>query len=94
MRGHIIAEERFLHQGKDHHLYVSRIEHAELEYRFEVRQVLPEEGRALPEFEKIIDFSAQLRACPNTTIDQLICAEITAIKHTILEEDRIHVHDP
>ena len=56
MRGHIIAEDRFLHQGVDHHVFVTGIESMENEYRFEVRRIPP--GRAEPEteFEKTIDF--------------------------------------
>ena len=46
MRGHIIAEDRFLHQGIDHHLFVTQADGAEHEYRFEVRRVAPGADRA------------------------------------------------
>lgn len=94
MRGHIIVEDRFLHQGIDHHLFVTASDGAEHEYRFEVRCIPP--GKDEPEsvFEKTEDLSAQLARCPNTTIDQLINAEVSAIKHTINIEEEIHAHDP
>jgi len=94
MRGHIIVEDRFLHQGIDHHLFVADIEGAEHEYRFEVRRIQP--GRAEPEtiFEKTEDLSGQLVQCPNTTIDQLIAAELRAIKKAVTDEEKAHAHDP
>ncbi len=95
MRGHIIAEDHFLHQGIDHHLLVTASDDVEYEYRFEVRCVPP--GGAHPEiiFEKAEDLSGQLARCPNTTIDQLIDAELRAVKHSVTtEETEIHAHDP
>ncbi|MBT8042686.1 MAG: hypothetical protein KJN98_05915 [Pontiella sp.] len=94
MRGHIIVEDRFLHQGTEHHLFVSHIEGAEHEYRFEVRRLVP--GAEKPEtvFEKTEDLAQQLAQCPNTTIDQLITAEMNAIKNAVNAEEDIHAHDP
>jgi hypothetical protein len=94
MRGHIIAEEQFLHQAIEHHLFVTAIEGAKNEYRFEVRRIPP--GRDEPEtiFEKIENLSGQLAQCPNTTIDQLINAELCTIKKAVSSEEDIHAHDP
>ena len=94
MRGHIIAEDHFLHQGVDHHLFVTSIEHAEHEHRFEVRRILPGNDMPETEFEKTVDFSALLSQCANTTIDQLIEAELVAIKRSVKAEEEIHAHDP
>ena len=60
MRGHIIAEDRFLHQGIDHHMFVTGIDNTENEYRFEVRRILPGGDQPETEFEKTLDFSARL----------------------------------
>ncbi len=95
MRGHIIAEDRFLHQGIDHHVFVTASDGIDYEYRFEVRRTAP--GTAHPEtiFEKTEDLSRLLKQCPNTTVDQLITAELQAVKRTVTgEEDEIHAHDP
>jgi len=94
MRGHIIAETQFLHQGIDHHAFVTAIENAENEYRFEVRRVAP--GGDHPEtiYEKIVDLSHELTQCPNTTIDQLINAELDTIRQKVNAEEDIHAHDP
>ena len=94
MRGHIIVEDTFLHQGIDHHLFVAAIEGAENEFRFEVRRIQP--GGTQPEtiFEKTEDMSLQLAQCPNTTIDQLINAELRAIKKSVNSEEDLHANDP
>ena len=94
MRGHIIVEDRFLHQGTEHHLFVSQIEGVEYEYRFEVRCLLPGTDQHETVFEKTEDLSRQLAQCPNTTIDQLIMAEVRAIRNTVNREEDIHAHDP
>lgn len=94
MRGHIVVEERFLHQGIDHHLFVTGIEHAENEYRFEVRRTLPGADAPTTEFEKTIDFSARLAESKETSADQLIAAEIQSIKKQVNDEEDIHAHDP
>ncbi len=94
MRGHIIAETQFLHQGIDHHLFVTAIENAEHEYRFEVRRIAPGADHPETVFEKVVDLSAELAQCPNTTIDQLINAELSSIKHEVNIEEDIHAHDP
>lgn len=94
MIGHIIEEERFLHQGIDHHLFVTRSEENENEFRFEVRRIPPGGDHQETLFEKIVDLSAELAQCPNTTMDQLITAELESIKHDVLVEEDIHAHDP
>lgn len=94
MRGHIIAEDRFLHQGIDHHLFVTTSDGAMHEFRFEIRRIQP--GGTQPEtiFEKTEDLSGQLAQCPNTTIDQLITAEMAAVKRAVFDDEDRHVHDP
>ena len=94
MRGHIIAEMQFLHQGIDHHAFVTAIENAANEYRFEVRRVAPGEVHPETIYEKIVDLSHDLANCPNTTIDQLINAELNSIKQQVNAEEDIHAHDP
>jgi hypothetical protein len=94
MRGHIIVEDRFMHQGIDHHLFVTASDGAEHEYRFEVRRTAP--GGDHPEtiFEKTENLASLLATCPNTTIDQLITAELQAIRKNVNEEEDIHANDP
>lgn len=94
MRGHIIAEDRFMHQGIDHHLFVTQADSTEHEYRFEVRRTAPGDDRAETVFEKTEDLSALLAQCPNTTIDQLINAELRAIKKSVSTEEDLHANDP
>lgn len=94
MRGHIIAEKQFLHQGIDHHVFVTAIENAEYEYRFEVRRIAPGGDRPETIYERVVDLSSELAKCPNTTIDQLIEAELDGIQREVNAEEDIHVHDP
>ena len=94
MRGHIIAEDRFLHQGIDHCLFVTGIEEAGHEYRFEVRCIPPGGEHSETEYEKIIDFSPRLAQNPGISIDELIKAELQAIKKSVIDEEDIHAHDP
>ena len=95
MRAHIIAEDRFLHQNIDHHLFVTAADGAEHEYRFEVRRTAPGTDHPESVFEKTENLSPLLGRCPNTTIDQLITAEMQAVKNSVTsEEDEIHAHDP
>ena len=94
MRGHIIAEDRFLHQGTDHHLFVTGINDAEYEYRFEVRRIPPGSDQYETEFEKTVDFSSQLAKAPGTSVEELIQAEIQAIRQSVNDEEDIHAHDP
>mgnify|MGYP006311789009 CR=1 FL=1 len=94
MRGHIIAEYDFLHQGMEHHLYVTGAEGAENEFRFEVRRI-PHGGiEPETEYERVVDFTKLLAQCPNTTLDQLIQAEVNSIRHEVFAEEQIHAHDP
>ena len=94
MRGHIVAEDRFLHQGIGHHVFVTGIEDAENEYRFEVRRTPPGGDHPETEFEKTIDFSTRLAQAPGTTVEQLIHAELLSIKKAVNDEEDIHAHDP
>ena len=94
MRGHIIHEERFLHQGIDHHLFVTQADGAEHEYRFEVRQLVPGSDQHKTVFEKTEDFAPTLRKGA-LTAEQLIESKLAAIKQTVTaEEDDLHAHDP
>lgn len=90
MRGRIIAEERFLHQGIDHHLFVTGIEGARHQYRFEVRRILPGHEEPATEFEKTVDFSDR----PDGPIEELLQAELRAIKQAVTDEEALHAHDP
>ena len=94
MRGHIIAEDRFLHQGVDHRLYVTVSDGAECEYRFEVRRIPAGGDHQEVLFEKTEDLSQQLAQCPNTTIDQLIHAEMAAVRKAVFAEEELHANDP
>jgi hypothetical protein len=94
MRAHVIAEDQFLHQGIDHHAFVSAIENAEHEYRFEVRRIAPGADHQTTVYERVVDLSAELARCPNTTIDQLIAAELAHIRHQVTSEEDLHAHDP
>ena len=94
MRGHIVAEDRFLHQGIDHHLFVTQIENEENEYRFEVTRIPP--GGATPEtvFEKLVDFSSRLKQGRDLTLEQLIAAELSSVRDAVFADEDIHAHDP
>jgi hypothetical protein len=94
MRGHIVVEHRFLHHGAVYHQFVTANDGAEHEYRFEMRRVQPGSDHSESIFEKTEDLSGQLALCPGTTIDQLIDAELRAIKHVVMVEEDIHTHDP
>ncbi len=92
MRGHIIAEDKFMHQGIDHHLFVTQADGAENEYRFEVRRIAP--GADHPEtiYEKTEDFSKWL--AKKNDIGELLCDELTLIKKEVFAEEDLHAHDP
>ncbi len=94
MRGHIIAEDRFLHQGIDHHLFVTQADGAEHEYRFEVRRVAP--GADHPEtiYEKTEDLSSRVDREPAIEIGEVLCAELGVIKKAIFDEEDLHANDP
>jgi len=94
MRGHIIAEDRFLHQGIDHHLFVTGIDDAEHEYRFEVRRILPGTDQPETVFEKTEDLSIPLAQNTGASVDQLIDAELRAIKKSVTDEEIIYANDP
>ncbi len=92
MRGHIIAEDKFMHQNIDHHLFVTQADGAENEYRFEVRRVAPGADHAETIYEKIEDFSKWVAR--KNDIGELICDEITLIKNRIFAEEDLHANDP
>ncbi|MDF7807424.1 hypothetical protein P4E94_08240 [Pontiellaceae bacterium B12219] len=94
MRGHIITEDRFLHQGIDHHLFVTKADGAENEYRFEIRCIPP--GAEQPEtiYEKTEDFSAWINTDPTTVIGELLCEEMSTIKQKIFAEEALRANDP
>lgn len=94
MVGHIIVEDRFLHQGIDHHLFVTRSESNGNEFRFEVRCIPPGKSEFESIYERIVDFTAMLAHCPNTTVDQLIDAELTSVRLEVFAEEAPHAHDP
>lgn len=94
MRGHIIAEDRFLHQGMDHHLFITQADGAENEYRFEVLRMKPGNDRPKTIYEKTEDLSPWLVKDPTANIGELLCDEISIIKKEILAEEDIHAHDP
>lgn len=94
MRGHIIAEDRFLHQGIDHHLFVTQADGAENEYRFEVRRIAPGGDHPETVYEKTEDFSKWLEQDPDAAIGELLCEEMTLIKKKVFAEEEIHAHDP
>jgi len=94
MRGHIITEDRFLHQGIDHHLFVTGIEAVENEYRFEVTRIPPGGDRSETVFEKTIDFSEALSLSKTDSIAQMIEAELVSIKVLVNTDEDLHVHDP
>jgi hypothetical protein len=94
MRGHIIAEDKFMHQGIDHHLFITQADGAENEYRFEVRRIAP--GGDHPEtiYEKTEDLTRWVERDPKTDIGELLCDEITIIKKEIFVEEDLHANDP
>ncbi len=94
MRGHIVAEERFLHQGMEHHLFVSQGDGAEHEYRFEVRRIAPGSDHPETIYEKTEEFTTVLAKDPNTNIGELLCAELTLIKKKVFAEEDLHANDP
>ena len=94
MRGHIIAEERFLHQGIDHHVFVTELEGVENECRFEVRSIPPGGDHPETGFEKTIDFSERLSQQNGTSLEQLIQAELSHIRQAVIEDEELHSHDP
>ena len=94
MIGHIVAEERFLHQGIDHHLFVVQSEQIETEYRFEARRVAPGEDHAVTIYEKTVDFAARPDAASASSIEDLVQKEISTVRRIICSEEDLHAHDP
>ncbi len=94
MRGHIVTEDRFLHQGIDHHLFVTRSEENENEFRFDVRCMQPGAEKHETIYERTVDFSDMLEQCPGTAIDHLIDAELTAIRLEVFAAEAPHANDP
>lgn len=94
MRGHIIAEDRFMHQGIDHHLFVTQADGAEHEYRFEVRRVAPGADHAETVYERTEDLSSRLAGEPETAVGEALCAQLGLIKKEVFDEEDLHAHDP
>jgi hypothetical protein len=94
MRGHIITEEQFLHQGIDHHIFVTAIENAENEYRFEVRRIAPGADHADTVYEKVVDLSSAFAKNPGVSIDPLIREQLDIVRLAVCAEEDIHAHDP
>lgn len=94
MRGHIIAEDRFMHQGINHHLFVTQADGTENEYRFEVRRIAPGGDHAETIYEKTEDLSSWLKRDPAADIGKLLCDELTVIKEKVFAEEDLHANDP
>lgn len=94
MRGHIIAEDKFMHQGIDHHLFVTQADGAQNEYRFEVRRIAPGADHAETIYEKTEDLTPWMEQDPNAEIGQLLCNELGVIKKEVFAEEDLHAHDP
>ena len=94
MRGHIIAEDRFLHQGIEHHLFVTQVDGAEYEYRFAVKRMAPGADHPETMYEKVEDLSSRFSKNAELEIGELLCNELGAIKKEIFEEEELHAHDP
>lgn len=94
MRGHIIAEKQFLHQGIEHHVFVTALENAENEYRFEVQRTPLGDDHPETIYERIVDFSYELSQNSDTTNDELMDITIAIIKNEVFVEEDIHAHDP
>jgi hypothetical protein len=94
MRGHIITEERFLHQGIDHHLFVTDIEGTEHEYRFEVRRIAPGGDSSETIYETTEDLSSRLANQPETEAEAVLWGELERIKKEVLAEENLHANDP
>jgi hypothetical protein len=94
MRGHIIAEDKFLHMGIDHHLFVMQVDGAEHEYRFEVRRTAPGAVDAETIYEKTEDLSDRLSGASETDIGEILSSELAVIKQEIFDEEDLHIHDP
>ncbi|MDZ8118126.1 hypothetical protein [Pontiella agarivorans] len=92
MRGHIIAEDKFIHLGNDHHLFVTQADGAENEYRFEVRRIAPGADHPKTIYEKTEDFTR--RISKENAIGELLCEEMGIIKNKIFAEEELHTHDP
>lgn len=92
MRGHIIAEDKFMHQGIDHHLFVTQSDGAEHEYRFEVRRIAPGADQAETIYEKTEDLSKWV--AKDNDIGELLCDELTLIKKEVFAEEDLHANDP
>lgn len=89
-----MAEDRFLHQGIDHHLFVTQADGAEYEFRFEVRRAAPGSDHPETIFEKTEDLSLWKERDPNASIGELLCEELSIIKKEVFTEEDLHTNDP
>lgn len=94
MRGHIIAEDRFMHQGTEHHLFVTQADGAEHEYRFEVRRTAPGSDRTETVYEKTVDLCPRLEKDPNADLGELLSKELTIIKTGVCAEADLRANEP
>ncbi|MBN2163575.1 MAG: hypothetical protein JXR25_16475 [Pontiellaceae bacterium] len=94
MIGKLIKEERFLHQGIDHHLFAAQSEQNPHEVRFEVRCIPPGADTFETVYERIVDFSDLVTECPDTPLSRFIEAELAAVRLEIFAEEAPHAHDP
>ncbi len=94
MIGHIVVEDRFLHQGIDHHLFVTQSEENEYEFRFEVRCIPQGKAEYESVYERVVDLTDMLAQCPNTTVNQLIEAELSSVRLEVFADEAPHAHDP
>ncbi|MCF7848694.1 MAG: hypothetical protein K9M45_07590 [Kiritimatiellales bacterium] len=94
MNGRLIARQEFLHQGMAHQVSAYAMENMEAEICFEVTRT--EAGSDAPEtvFEKCVNMAGDLAQCSNTTLDQLIDAELTAVRNAVCADEDLDVHDP
>jgi hypothetical protein len=45
-------------------------------------------------YERTVDYSGLLKQCDGNTLDQLIEAELAAIRLQVFAEEAAHAHDP
>jgi hypothetical protein len=77
-----------------HQVSAYAMENMEVEICFEVTRTVP--GGDAPEtvFEKCINLANDLKQCSNTTLDQLIDAELTSVRNAVCADEDLDVHDP
>jgi len=94
MNGILIAQQEFLHQGMRHQVSAYAMENMEAEICFEVTRTVPGADKPETVFEKCVNMTTDLAQCPNTTLDQLVDAELTAVRNAVCADEDLDVHDP